>query len=215
MLAGVAPIMPGGMQVSVVARFRDERARLTAGGSPGRRLARGGTWSLVAAAFGLGSTLIVSIIAARVLGADDYGRLVIVNATTGMLGVFAGLGMGLTATKAVAEFRERDAARLARILALLGRMVLLSGALASGLLLIAAPLIAGSALGQPELTPLIQLAAVQLLLNELAGVQTGILAGFEHFRSIAIVAILRAAATLALSPWAPCSQAWRVRSSGG
>jgi len=42
------------------------------------------------------------IVVARILGKEEFGQLAIVQSTVGMLGVIAGLGLGLTATKHVA-----------------------------------------------------------------------------------------------------------------
>src|ERR1022692_3038167 len=41
-----------------------------------------------------------------------------IQSTVGMLGIFAGLGLGITATKYVAELRSHDPERAGRIIAL-------------------------------------------------------------------------------------------------
>ena len=77
----------------------------------GKRLLRGTIWTLlgtvVSRALGLGA----AIFAARILGKAVYGELGILQSTVGMLGTFAGFGMGTTATKYVAELRSRNPAK--------------------------------------------------------------------------------------------------------
>ena len=184
--------------MSVAAWLQGLRDRHLPAGSLRLRLVGGAAWSMAATVVAQGSTLVASLLAARILGADDYGRLAMVNATTGMLGIFAGLGLGLTATKAAAELRGSDAPRLARILALLDRCVLVSGVGVTLLMVAFAPVLATTVLGAPELAPLLRVGALMLLFNEIAGVQTGVLAGFESFRDVARIAVVRAAGTIAL-----------------
>ncbi len=52
------------------------------------------------------------------LGKEEFGKLGIVQSTVGMFQVFAGFGLGLTATKYVAEFRDSDPAKTGRIIGL-------------------------------------------------------------------------------------------------
>ncbi len=137
-----------------VAAWLGLRDRHLPAGSLRLRLVGGAAWSMAATVVAQGSTLVASLLAARILGADDYGRLAMVNATTGRLGIFAGLGLGLTATKAAAALRGSDAPRLARILALLDRCVAISGVGVTLLMVAFAPVLATTVLGAPELAPL-------------------------------------------------------------
>src|SRR5262249_51806636 len=103
--------------------------------SLGGRYARGAVWSLAATVLSEGSNLVSSIIAARLLGRGQFGALGMTQSTAGMLGIFAGLGFGLTATRFVAEFRTLNPARAGRIIALSSAVATVSGTLlALGLL---------------------------------------------------------------------------------
>jgi O-antigen/teichoic acid export membrane protein len=108
-----------------------------------------------------------------------------------MLGIFAGLGLGLTATKYVAEFRTRDPERAGRIIALGCAVAIVSGGLVTLGLLAYGPLLAAKTLNAPELTDELRIGSVLLFLNALNGAQTGALAGFEAFRVIARINIVR------------------------
>ncbi|MDQ3920568.1 MAG: oligosaccharide flippase family protein, partial [Acidobacteriota bacterium] len=59
----------------------------------------------------------VAVIAARCLGRKGYGELGIIQSTVGMFQVFAGFGLGLTATKYVAEFKRQNPERAGHIIA--------------------------------------------------------------------------------------------------
>jgi len=152
-----------------------------------QRFARGALWSLAGAAAAQGSNLVASVIAARFLGGDRFGRYGIIQSTVGMLGVFAGLGLGLTATKYVAEFRVVDPQRAGRIIGLGRSVAVLSGGLLALALLASAPLLASRTLNAPGLAAELRIASVLLFCNALNGAQIGALSGFEAFRSIARV----------------------------
>ena len=78
------------------------------------RLAHGVLWSLVGAVASQAFSLVAQIIAAHILGKSDFGRLGIINNTAGMFGVLAGFGLGLAATKFIAQYRITDPERAGR-----------------------------------------------------------------------------------------------------
>jgi O-antigen/teichoic acid export membrane protein len=82
----------------------------------GIRLARGVFWSMAGAMISRGLMLVATVAVARLLGKTGYGELGMIQSTVGMFGVFAGFGLGLTATKHVAELRQSDPIRAGRIL---------------------------------------------------------------------------------------------------
>ena len=164
----------------------------------GYRLARGAFWSLAGAAISRTLGLASSIIVARLIGKVGFGELGIINSTIGMLGPLAGFQMGLTATKYVAEFRNKDPLRAGRIIALSNTVALLTGILAALALVILAPWIATNTLAAPHLSDLLQISSLIILFGVLSGVQAGALAGFEAFRTIAWVNLLGGVATFPL-----------------
>jgi O-antigen/teichoic acid export membrane protein len=171
----------------------------------GRRLANGAAWSLAASVASRSCALLASIAAARLLGREDFGALGIIQSTVDMFGSLAGFGMGLTATKFVAELRERDPQRAGRIIAMSGTVSWVAGAVIALGLYCLAPWLAVHAVAAPTLAPLLQWSAVSLLLSAVAGAQIGALSGFEAFRDIArlnlisgvILLVLRTTGTVA------------------
>jgi O-antigen/teichoic acid export membrane protein len=151
----------------------------------GYRLARGAFWSLAGAMIARGLTLFSSILVARIVGKVGFGELGIIQSTVGMFGTFAGFGLGLTATKYVAEFKQKDPARAGRILALSTGVTVATGAIVTVVFLALAPWLASRTLAAPQLGGLLRIGSLMLLLGAVTGAQTGALAGFEAFKRIA------------------------------
>jgi len=131
--------------------------------------------------------LLASIFVARILGKTGFGELGIIQTTVGMFGVFAGFGLGLTATKHVAEFRQSDPERAGRIIGLSGLVAMGSGGLMALGLLVFAPWLAEHTLNAPHLSGVLRIGAFILFISALNGAQTGALSGFEAFKTIAYV----------------------------
>ncbi|MBA7617220.1 hypothetical protein ES703_24532 [subsurface metagenome] len=153
----------------------------------GYRLARGVFWSMAGAVISRGLMLAATVLVARMLGKTVYGELGMIQSTVGMFGVFAGFGLGLTATKHVAEFRQNDPGRAGRIIALSGLFAMVTGGLMALGLLIFAPWLAEHAINAPHLASLLRIGALILFISTLNGAQTGALSGFEAFKTIAHV----------------------------
>jgi O-antigen/teichoic acid export membrane protein len=132
------------------------------------------------------------------LGKVGFGEFGIIQSTVGLFSVFAGLGLGLTATKYVAEFREKDPAKAGRIIALSIWIAILSGSLLMLALVFAAPWLATNTLAAPQIGGLLQVSSLLIALGAMNGAQTGALAGFEAFREIARVNLWSGIATFPL-----------------
>jgi O-antigen/teichoic acid export membrane protein len=179
------------------------------------RFARGAVWSFAGAILAQSSNLIAFIITARLLGRQKFGEYGMIQSTVGMLGLFAGMGLGTTATKYVAEFRNLAPERAGRIIALGSAVAIVSGGLLSLVLLIFAPLIAGKTLNAPELSGELRIASALLFFNAFNGSQMGAIAGFEAFRAIARINLLRGLiafpiATAAVFLWRLPGSVWAL-----
>ncbi len=158
--------------------------------STGYRLASGVFWSMAGAVISRGLMFVATVSVARMLGKAVYGELGMIQSTVGMFGIFAGFGLGLTATKHVAELRQADPDRAGRILGLSALVAMVTGGLMGVLLLAFAPWLAEHTLNAPQLAGPLRIAALILFVNALNGAQTGALAGFEAFRTIAHVNLM-------------------------
>ena len=151
------------------------------------RLARGTAWALIGTVISRGLWLLSSVVVARKLGKEGFGELGIIQSTVGLFGIFAGLGLGMTANKHVAEYRTKDPARAGRIMGLSGLAAWVSASIMAAVLIALAPWVAKSTLGAPHLTHSLQIGAGILFLSAVNGAQTGALSGFEAFRTNAVV----------------------------
>jgi len=164
----------------------------------GYRLARGAFWSLSGAVISRGLGLVSSILVARMLGKVGFGELGIIQSTVGLFGTFAGFGLGLTATKYVAEFRIKDPARAGRIIGLSSLVSWITGGIMSVLLVFSGPWLATHTLAAPHLGGVLQVGSLLLLLGAINGAQTGALAGFEAFKRIAHINLVAGIAAFLL-----------------
>jgi O-antigen/teichoic acid export membrane protein len=153
----------------------------------GYRLAKGVFWSMAGAMISRGLMLVASIVVARMLGIEVYGEYGMIRSTVGMFGIFAGFGLGLTATKHVAEFRDSVPQRAGRIIGMAGLFAMLAGGLMALGLFVFAPWLAEHTINAPHLAGVLRIGAVILFINALNGAQTGALSGFEAFKAIAQV----------------------------
>ena len=153
----------------------------------GYRLARGFFWSIAGAVISRGLMLAATVLVARMLGKSVYGELGMIQSTVGMFGIFAGFGLGLTATKYVAEFRRSDPNRAGRIIGLSGLSAMLTGGLMALGLFLFAPWLAVHTINAPQLAGVLRIGALILFINSINGAQTGALSGFEAFKTIAHV----------------------------
>jgi O-antigen/teichoic acid export membrane protein len=182
-----------------LARFLDRFSRPLHGTEVDRRLARGAFWSVVGTVLSRGTGLVATIVVARILGRTVFGELGIVQSTVGMFQALAGFGLGLTATKYVAEYAATDPRRTERLLGLSRLMATITGLIATGILAVLAGPLAERVLHAPHLAELLRWSSVMLLLGALNAEQLGALAGFEAFRTLAVVNLLAGVATFPLA----------------
>ena len=172
---------------------RPVRAAASSINSPIRvRLARGAFWSVVDTGFTRGFALLISIVVARTVGQEHFGQFGVVQSTLGVFGLFAGLGMGVTATKYVAELRQSERLRTGQILGLSTLLAIISSFVICALLIATAPWLARTTLASAEVGSLLRVGCGLLFFGVLSGAVRGALYGFEAFRSVAIVDIAAA-----------------------
>ncbi len=160
-------------------------------GSLGTRFSKGIFWSLIGTLVAQGLNMAASVIAARLLGLEGFGEFGMINSTITALGVFAGIGLGLTATKYVAEWRVKDPERAGRILGLTLLVAVCTSGLMAIILFTIAPFLATRTLNAPYLANILQFSSILLFFNALNEVHTGSLAGLEAFKAVSFVNLQR------------------------
>lgn len=177
-----------------------EKWRNRALNSPiGKRLIRGTAWSLAGSVASRTISLLGAVAIARVLGREGLGELGIIQNTVGIFGMMAGFGMGITATKHIAEFRRIDPSRAGRIVAMSNRVAWISGVIMALLLACLSPYLATHVLAAPHLENYVRLSSLLLLFGAVSGAQSGALAGFEAFSRIAKINVMVGVATVLLT----------------
>ncbi|HEY2761396.1 MAG TPA: oligosaccharide flippase family protein, partial [Pirellulales bacterium] len=154
-----------------------------------RRLAKGAAWSLVGAVSSRLLTVASTAIIVRLLGKEHYGELGMVQSTLMLLGSFAGMGLGITATKHTAEFRSRNPVRVGRLLGLLLVAATISGILMTIGGWTCSDWLANRVLNRGSLVYYLQISSILVVIEAVDGVFSAALAGFEAFSRIARASI--------------------------
>lgn len=168
------------------------------------RVVPAAVWSCIGAGFLRGFSFAAWVFCARCLGKSTFGELSIVMSTAGTLGVLAGMGLGVTATRNTAAYRGIDRIRTGRVLGLTLMSAALSGGLITFMMLALAPFMATHLLLVPQLVPALRIAALLVGLNALNACQTGALAGFEAFRPLVLVNLVSGIVTISLVGFCTC-----------
>ncbi|HYW43258.1 MAG TPA: oligosaccharide flippase family protein [Bryobacteraceae bacterium] len=180
-------------------------ATVAPAGSVRRRLAVGVGWSVAGGVLWQGCALLSSIVAARMIGKLAYGHLATVQTTAISLSNLASLGLGVTATKYVSQFRDSDPARAGRILGLSSMVALLAATAFALSLLWSAPSVSLASFRTAALTPELRVAAGYVFFTIWNGYQAGALAGLESFRRLAQLSawygVTSLIVTILLSHW--------------
>ena len=153
------------------------------------RIARGSVWAFSGSIISKSLMLLSTIIIARLLGKTNFGQFGIIQSTISMFTLFASFGLGITATKYIAELRDSDPLQAGNIIASTNMFAGLLGFSFTVLLLIFAPFIAMKIINAPYLVGEIRVGGLILFFSAMNGAQSGALAGFEDFKSIAKINI--------------------------
>ena len=173
------------------------------------RLVRGAFWSLSGSIASRIFTMVSTVVVARILGKDDYGQLGMVLSTITTFGIFAGFGLGSTANKYIAEFREKEPRRAEKIITLTNEIAFATSFTVALLVLILAPWLSEVILNLETLKSVLQIGALLLFIITMRSVLTGPLAGFEAFKKIAKINAIEGISTPLIA--IPCVYLWGVR----
>lgn len=153
------------------------------------RFLHGAFWSLLGSVVARLLGLLVGISIARILGRTGYGELGMVQSTMGLMGLFAGMGMGATATKHLAEFRDSNPRRAGRILGFTMVTACIGGAIMAVATVFLSPWLADRALSAPRLATALKASSLVLFFSTVNGVQLAALTGLESFKKVTFINI--------------------------
>ena len=161
-------------------------------------MARDSFWAVFGNGMGNAFLLLAGILIARFLGKDLYGEYGVVKTTMMYSATFATFGLGITSTKFLAEYLQRQAGYTRAIIRDSLRVTLVFSLLVAVVILIIAPYLS-SYLHRPTLATAFRMLSGIIVFKALSTTQQGILAGVRAFRSVGINNILAGVSMLLLS----------------
>lgn len=160
---------------------------------------RGGAWMAVATIFAQFAGLVSSILVARILGVEEFGKYGILNETVLAFATIATRSMQVTATKFLAQYKRTEPEKAGRLCGLCWASSVGIGVLI-GLFVFsfAGPL--STWVGSPPMKGLFQVGALSVVLSAVLGVQSGMILAFQRLKFLAVTSIIFAAFKPALLP---------------
>lgn len=152
----------------------------------GRRIASGAIWSFLGTASAKFLVLVAGVFCARILGKTQYGELGMIRSTISLFVTVGSVGMGMTASKYIGQYRATDKQRVPNIYSLTSSVAILSGAIVSVLVFVFSESLAEKVLNATHLVSELRIGALMLFITVINGAQNGVLSGFEDFRSLSI-----------------------------
>lgn len=167
-----------------------------------RRLISDSVYSLISSLVLKAVVFISSIIIARIFGPEEFGKYGIVISTVNMVMIFASLGLGMTLTKYVAEYKDDPYRLSSYVIGSISIGLGLSTIISVCLYALSTDL-AIYFFHDETLSPLLKFSALMVFSNCFIGLSVGALQGFRQFKllfysNVLIAVLLTALLLLAL-----------------
>lgn len=154
------------------------------------KIINGGFWITLGGVFSKIISLIGTIFLARILGVESYGKLGVVIGTVASFSMFAGAGMGLTATKYVALYSSHNKSKLLNeIITLVIFVAVFFGVIFSLLLFFFSSNISINFFSDESLSHPIMFIAPSLLFISINGAIQGVFLGKQRFKVVSLINI--------------------------
>jgi len=140
--------------------------------------------------------LLTLVAAARLLGADIFGRFVILQSTFATIGLLSGFGVGITAIRYLPTRHQDLPERIGQILGLCQRTVIVFGLVCSAAVYFFSNEIASGLFKSAELTLPLTIASSSVVFLALDGLYKSALIGLERIKAYAFVSIIGQIANL-------------------
>lgn len=143
------------------------------------------SWSLLGNIIGKGLSLIAGIFVARYLGKEIFGEYGIIKTSIMMIATFSTYGLGYTATKYIAEYKNNKKEYVKPFIKYASRITLVLCGTMAILLLFFADYFSEFVLKAPQLNNALRILSVLIIFNGQTTTQIGVLAGFGKFKQLA------------------------------
>lgn len=134
--------------------------------------------------------MIFNIIIARILTEQDYGAYSLINNTVQTFIVFAGAGIGITLTRYVALYRDKDKGIAGIIIGTLLSINVLISLFVALIVFIFSEKIAILLNSDINITSLLKITSATIFFTSVVSILQGTLQGFEEYKKIAIIQVL-------------------------
>lgn len=150
-----------------------------------RKIATDSFWILSGNIISKVALLIATIVMARYISKEEYGQFGLIKSTILMFALFAGLELGITSTKYIAQYVGKNNNKVERVIGLSNLFAITLSLLISLLVYIFSEEIAKQ-ISAPNLSHEIKISSFILFFSSLNGIQTGILNGLQKFKVASI-----------------------------
>lgn len=152
-------------------------------------LFKGFSWNLAGNLVSKGAIFITSLLAANLLGAENFGRIGIIQQTTGMMITFSVMGLSQTAILFVGRSLTSPNSFKKVVISRVMRIGIVTASLFCLVYLLLVDYIALKVFDDSSLTYLLLICSLVLLGNSINQIQFGILSGLGKFNKIAFTNI--------------------------
>jgi O-antigen/teichoic acid export membrane protein len=142
-------------------------------------------WVMAGEVFARVTSTLAAFIAAYLLGAESFGKFIMVKNTIGVVSTFSSFGLCLTAACYGAKYFHADSAKAGEILALLKIMAIGLGSIFMFLTFFFAAEISEKLLFDKSMSSSIKICSAYIFLSAINALYLGSLAGFKSFKDIA------------------------------
>lgn len=146
----------------------------------------GTIWNLLGALCSRGILFFFSIVAARILEVETFGKFGVIKSTVNTYVLFASFGLGVTATKYISEYFGKDNDKIQKIIILTKWFAIFTSSITFVLFFFFSGYISSNVLNAPDIKNELQLASIILIIVSLNGVYSGIIIGLKKFKALAI-----------------------------
>ncbi|WP_276728076.1 oligosaccharide flippase family protein [Chryseobacterium carnipullorum] len=151
-----------------------------------KKIATSSFWILTGNIISKGTLLVATILMARFLSKEEYGQFGIIKSTILMFAMFAGMELGITATKYISQYKKTDKLKVQKIVGLSNLIaIIISIILSIAIYCFAKPI--AEQISAPNLYVEIRISAFILFFSSINGIQTGILNGMEMFKEASFI----------------------------
>jgi O-antigen/teichoic acid export membrane protein len=148
------------------------------------RFARNAFWSLLGAVIMRGLGLLTTVLLVRILGIEVFGQFIALQGALAFFGSLAGLGMGMTITKHIAELKYSNLERAGRIVALCFFFAMGSTVVISLGLWFSSPILCEYIFNSTELLTTFRIVIFVLIANALNGLLDSTFQGLERYKHL-------------------------------